>query len=398
MTSLTCVIDGDTANPVPGATLTLAAGDDAVCTFVNDDLPPAVSFNKTVVGEVQQADGSWKVQYLLTVFNPSRHSSQVYTLNDSLKFGGGIVVKSATVEGKRGAHDPDDQPDMERHQYCRAADRPEDHSVQGHRPYLVTVTATVPGKTTVTARDCTVQTGEKGTGFLNSAMLTSLSATKTATACATPVSPTLTKTVASVTAGPTSGTFVVAYDVTVANPSPKVGLVYSLGDAPAFPGGVTISEPKASVVRSNLDGSAAGSSVVISSWASNGVLVKQQALPGGKKDTYRVSVLATVPSDLPASVLACSGSTPQHGFFNVGIAASGGDILVAHACAPIVVPVPPTVPTTTDHTGHDHHHHAGTPEHRRECGRHVTACADPAGRRRTAPGTWSQAAAGHPLI
>ena len=109
--------------------------------------------------------------------------------------------------------------------------------------------------------------------------------------------PTVTKTVASVTPGTAKGTFVVAYDVTVSNPSTTTEVSYDLTDAPAFPAQVTISEPKASVVRSNLDGSGAGASTAIEGWVSGGPLATGKALPAGKKDTYRVSVLATVPRE-----------------------------------------------------------------------------------------------------
>ena len=65
------------------------------------------------------------------------------------------------------------------------------------------------------------------------------------------------------TPGTAQGTFVVAYDVTVSNPSTTTGVSYDLTDTPAFPAQVTISEPTASVVRSNLDGSGAGASTAI---------------------------------------------------------------------------------------------------------------------------------------
>jgi len=137
-----------------------------------------------------------------------------------------------------------------------------------------------------------------------------------------------------------------AYDLTVTNPSTTTGLVYNLADAPAFPAGVTITEPTASVVRSNVDGSSAGSPVVITGWNPDKALVEQKLLPAGSKDTYRITMLAAVPEDLSTSVLACSGEVPQHGYFNVGVAVSGDDTLSAHACGPIVPPSTPVVPTT----------------------------------------------------
>ena len=110
----------------------------------------------------------------------------------------------------------------------------------------MTVNATVTAATDT--RDCaTAATGAKtGTGFLNTADLTSFARTEhaEAAACAEPVSPTLDKTFVSavqhLTAGIWDGTWDVTYTVAVANPSATTDLIYSLTDTPGFPAAVTI--------------------------------------------------------------------------------------------------------------------------------------------------------------
>jgi LPXTG-motif cell wall-anchored protein len=138
----------------------------------------------------------------------------------------------------------------------------------------------------------------------------------------------------------------VAYDVTVSNPSTTTEASYDLTDTPAFPTQVTISDPTAVVVRSNLDGTESQAPTAIAGWFSGGPLGTGQALPAGKKDTYRVSVLATVPPSVPTTVLECSGSTSELGFFNAARMTIGQDVYDVDACAPIPPPEPPATATT----------------------------------------------------
>ena len=317
---------------------------------------PNPTVTKTVVGvPVQSADGAWTVTYDVVAANPDATLGTLYDLTDTLAFGAGITVTSATVTGPAGVTvNPgwngasDTSVIVGRFLAAGASET-----------YRVVVTATVASDATRTCDtggfrnnshvDLVVPTPPgppPGLRTASWAFLAAAAATQDATACAEPVSPTVTKTVASVTPGTAQGTFVVAYDVTVSNPSTTTGVSYDLTDTPAFPAQVTISQPTASVVRSNLDGSGAGASTAIDGWVSGGPLATGTALPAGMKDTYRVSVLVTVPAGIPTTVLECSGSTSEHGFFNAARMTSGEDVYDVNACAPIPPPAPPTTPTT----------------------------------------------------
>jgi hypothetical protein len=223
-------------------------------------------------------------------------------------------------------------------------------AAHGQESGRVTVVAGVAATASATDRDCTLDQGENGTGFLNTATLTAGSSTSTSQACAAPASATITKKVVSVTSV-SNGVSQVAYDVVGTNPSTTTGLVYNLTDNLGFPDGVTVSDQHASWVHSALDGSGATASTVVDGWTGSGdgaVLATARSLPAASMDTYRVVGTATVPTTVPGELLACSDSAGAgHGLFNEGAVTSGDDTLTATACADI----PPTIivlPTSSE--------------------------------------------------
>ena len=317
----------------------------------------AVNIAKTVSSVTQNADGTWTVAYDLAVTNPSVDQSSRYNLSDAIAFGAGITVKSATVTGPQGAAIDPAWSGVAPHTSIVSGRIIAPHT-QEH--YTVTVVAAVGTTATTTDRDCTLQSGETGTGFLNTANLTAGGHTSSSQACASPVSPTITKKVASVT-DLGNGASLVAYDVVVTNPSTTTGLVYNLADTLGFPADVAVSDQHASWVHSALDGSAAGARQVIDGWTGAGdtaVLATGRALPAATMDTYRVEVTATVPFTVGSDQLVCSPAGAGHGFFNTGAVTSGNDTRTATACADIPptiqvlpssssIPPPPTVAPTS---------------------------------------------------
>jgi hypothetical protein len=300
---------------------------------------PSVNVAKTVSSVTQNADGTWTVVYDLVATNPSVDRSGRYDLDDALAFGAGITVESATVTGPADVTVDASWTGMAPNTRVVSGRIIAAHSQESYR---VTVVAGVATTASATDRDCTLDQGESGTGFLNTATLTAGSSTSTSRACAAPVGPTITKKVMSVTAV-SNGVSRVAYDVVVSNPSATTGLVYSLVDELGFPDGVAVSDQQASWVHSALDGSGATASTVVDGWTGSGdgaVLATARSLVAGSMDTYRVVVTATVPISVPADVLTCSGADGAgHGFFNQGAVTSGEDTLTASACADI----PPTI-------------------------------------------------------
>jgi hypothetical protein len=319
---------------------------------------PSVNVAKTVSSVTQNADGTWTVVYDLAVTNPSVDQSSRYNLDDAVDFGAGITVKSADVTGPKDATIDSSWTGVDPNTRI-VSDRIIAAHTQEH--YTVTVVASVGSTASGSDRDCTVTTGETGTGFLNTATLVAGGNTSTSQACAEPVSPTITKKVASVTSVG-NGVSTVAYDVVVSNPSKTTGLVYNLADTLGFPDGVTVSGQQVSWVHSALDGSGATASQTIDGWTGSGdgaVLATARSLGADSMDTYHVVVTATVPISVPEDQLTCtSPESAGHGFYNLGSVTSGGDTLTASACADIPPtiqvlptssqePTPPTTPTIT---------------------------------------------------
>ncbi len=154
------------------ATLNYAgtAVDDSACQPVAD---PNLSVAKTVTGTVLNGDGTSTVTYDVVVTNVGDGPGR-YTLTDQLRFGAGIAVDSATATATSTAMGDtpvvsstwDGVTDL-----TLVADQP----IRGHatHTYTVVVTANTEDVASTTAADCSLDTGETGTGLRNDATLTS---------------------------------------------------------------------------------------------------------------------------------------------------------------------------------------------------------------------------------
>ena len=264
-------------------------------------IPPAPlpAIAKTLTGvPVQQADGSWTIVYALTVTNPSPTLATVYSLTDTLQYGPGIVINSSAVTSTLPV-----SPTWDGLTDIVVFAGPRIIAPDTTDTYTVTVNATVPTTVTTEQRDCVIQTGETGTGFLNTADLTSFARTEHAEACGSPVSPTLDKTFVSavqhLTAGIWDGTWDVTYTVAVANPSATTDLIYSLTDTPGFPAAVTING--GTVVGSDGTDPITVLNPTVPGSGTFGI-VTDRPLPAGGTDTYTIVLNATVPGGLGSRV------------------------------------------------------------------------------------------------
>jgi len=151
-----------------------------LCTFTNAKRGPVV-LDKVVKDDsvVDHGDGTWSIEYLLTATSSS-HIEELYDLSDELKYGGNITVLTSEVvsldgitvnEGWNGLDDLVVATDVA-------------IPALGMHEYLVTVTVRVGSSITSAQADCTLGSGETGTGLLNTAELTSWSGTDDAEACA----------------------------------------------------------------------------------------------------------------------------------------------------------------------------------------------------------------------
>ncbi|WP_458112135.1 DUF11 domain-containing protein [Arthrobacter sp. R1-13] len=154
--------------------------------------PAAVSITKAVVGTpAANADGTTTINYDITVTNAGPGNAE-YDLDDSLHFGAGITVKSATATNTSPGNIATNTGWNGISTSLIAENVVSEGSSDGTpvtHVYRVTVIATVPPELSTPASDCTMDAGESGTGFLNTATLTSDRGNGAADACADALPP-----------------------------------------------------------------------------------------------------------------------------------------------------------------------------------------------------------------
>ncbi len=151
-----------------------------LCTFTNAKRGPVVLDKVVEDGSVvDHGDGTWSIEYLLTATSSS-NIEELYDLSDELKYGGNITVLSSEVVSLDGV--------TVNGGWNGLADQVVATDVAipalGTHEYLVSVTVRVGTAITSAQADCTLGSGETGTGLLNTAQLTSWSGTDDAEACA----------------------------------------------------------------------------------------------------------------------------------------------------------------------------------------------------------------------
>ena len=197
---------------------------------------PRTEFDKDLVSATSNGDGTFTLQYDLTVSRTG--DGAPYTLTDSLRYGTGITVEVVGVFGTEplglpfnpafnGVGDP-----------VVAADVPISDG-ETHM-YHVTVVADVDaGAVTFESSDCDLTTGETGTGFTNVAATSTNGSTITDEACVELPAITTDK---DLTSGPTpvgAGRYELVYSVTATNAGAAAG-TYDLADALTYGEGTTI--------------------------------------------------------------------------------------------------------------------------------------------------------------
>ncbi|TXK15967.1 DUF11 domain-containing protein [Microbacterium wangchenii] len=211
------------------------------CIPVDERVYPSVA--KTVTSTEQDPEtGLWTILYDLEVTLPPvgednpKGLSAAYDLTDTLDFGDGIDIRSASWSGQSSG----------------------DFTFSPDPAVLASGTAIGPGVThTYTVRVVAAVTAaavEGGTtaclpdgagGFLNTAQLTSASVETDVRACAEPVFPEIEKTaVGDAVLDPDTGLWTVVYDIAVRYPAstadPLPTLAYVLTDVPDLPDGVEL--------------------------------------------------------------------------------------------------------------------------------------------------------------
>ena len=321
-----CTVDGSPleATDVGPLGFSVTVGLNQIVSCVVQNQPIAnITHEKTVTSIEQEADGTWTVVYDVTVTNSAPGSTGTYDLADTLDYGDGLDVLSASATGPDGAIPgwPD-------------GDVLADDVVIGDTPhvYTITVNASVAeGVIGTPAAECDVPPTEGGSGFLNRALLTVAGTTTEKDACAEPVQPTLQKQFVSATRL-LDDSWDVTFNLVVANEH-DIDLAYSLRETPGFPVGA--------VFNSFSVTPAAGTPAPATTGGSNPlpffVVQTDQTIAAGATHTYTVVMNASVniPPAQRDERLCTLTETPGRGFFNAAVLTAGNDRITRFACGEI---------------------------------------------------------------
>lgn len=254
------------------------------------DLPdvPVPGLTKTVLSQEQQADGTWLLLYRIVVANPSGTAASEYTLDDALALGAGMTVVSdptivahplgVTVE-----------PDWNGDDATTVA---EDILLPAAGSHTYTVRAVIDAgavRGSDAAGDCTLDSGETGTGFLNTATIDTGAATADAEVCAQASDPAVTKELNGEPVQQADGSWLLSYTMTVSNPS-AVPLSYGLVDELDFPAGTVVTVESAA--------GRAGSPAVEPDWdgeAQTQLVADGTPLPPNAIHVFDVTLSAVLP-------------------------------------------------------------------------------------------------------
>ncbi|MBL3683373.1 VWA domain-containing protein [Leucobacter aridicollis] len=297
------------------------------------EIPSATAkVTKSVTSKTQLADGTWQIVYAVTATNPLGPIAAIYSLTDTLNFGGDIEVTSAQWTGPAATTgtftDGTATLATNRTLAAGATDN-----------FTVTAVATID-PAAWTAEQSTLECEAEGGagGFLNTATIAVAGATSDASACAEPDLPTITKTAVGAEQDATDPElWHVSYTLTV-TPGTSDSF-YSLTDTPAFAGGVTLGDGTAQ--RTDTD--PVGAEIAITSGAkftSDPVAIGDADEP----HTWLVSWEARL-GDVAADDAACG--EPGSGFFNAAALVQGDDVVgESDACIPVPQPAQPTITKT----------------------------------------------------
>ncbi len=299
----------------------------------NTPTAPQLVIDKSDGTAMQLADGTWQVDYVVTVTNPTAYATQ-YTLTDTPDPGAGWeVVSQGWVGG--------------------APAVPQSIAAATGDP-LVPVVHTYTYRVIFDIDDefvgelslvCTTGGATGGGGaFHNRASITFPGGTDSDDGCAEPAAPTVTKTEGAAVFNAVSGEWELSYTITVTNSS-GMQLAYELSDTPqAFPSGVNPATSWAVSAPASLNGgtfTAAGST-----WNGDpNTLVGTGTLPAGASHVFTVTAGVTLTGSASAPALLCSDTPGGSGFWNTATVTNGVGESSDSDCAEIV---PPTVRVVKD--------------------------------------------------
>lgn len=308
---------------------------------------PDVTIAKTVTKTEQLATGLWRITYDVVVTNTSTDQAAVYTLKDTLHFGGDIDVDTASW-----AHSSGSPEGVFTATAPQTATMVTDRVLapSGSETFKVTVDAVVNtdawDKETGTVT-CEPRGSLEAGGFLNVATVTASGTPKTADDCSTPELPTITKTAKSAAQDPSDpDSWLVSYELTVK--AGKFDTFYTLKDVPGFASGITLGGGTAQ--RTDI---AAQPVLPITSGAT--FPAAPVAISANGTHTWTVIWKATITSEVPGNAQQCGERpTSGKGFYNEAELLQGGKVVDNDDdCIPVLSQVYPTVTKTVKSTVQD---------------------------------------------
>lgn len=301
---------------------------------------PDVTIDKTVTGTKQLVDGTWEITYDVVVTNSSTTLAAIYSLADTLQFGGDITVDDASWTGPTsGDFAADGTAQL-------ATDRVLAPSAGGGGVDTYTVTAHATIDVDAWSGDtlaCTDETPPTAGGFLNVATVTVNGVPIPADDCSEPALPEIVKEGVSATQDAVDpAKWTVTYNVTVT--SGGFDTFYSLSDTPAFAAGITLgagTAQRTDILNQPLLPITSGTE-----------FVTDAALLADETHVYRVSWVVEVTDAFNEDDAACTNE-PGSGFFNTATLLVGDIPTDGTACIPVADRVYPTISKTVTGTDQD---------------------------------------------
>ena len=319
------------ASGQPGGTCTSGKDADGIsCATVQSIFAPLIG--KRITSFSQNDNGTWTIVYAIDVTNPSPIGTSTYNLTDTLRFGTGIQVisASATVPAGVTAASP---------AWSGSGPIANGATIAGGAQQTYTVSVIADAHQIAGTAQAVCVAGAAG-GCANQATIKLAGIADTsAQACASPVAPTITKTVgAAVQQG--DGSWNVVYTVTVRNTNAApADLAYTVQDALDFPAGTSVNSVQVSGPGANASFNGAGNQSLLTG------VGRIPAPTGAQTSTTRVYTV-TVNVEAPVGAVSAADllCTPSGGYANEAElhAGTGGTVLgTATACADITVaPLP----------------------------------------------------------
>jgi LPXTG-motif cell wall-anchored protein/uncharacterized repeat protein (TIGR01451 family) len=333
-----CTLGGTEAGTGLFNTATMTVNDEAADADTCTPFPePDTTFDKSLVSATPNGDGTYTITYTLTV---GRTGVGVpYTLTDELRYGAGTTVNSAAITGTTPGGLPVNSGWNGAGNDVVAADVPIGDG--DLHVYDVTVNASIDeAAVPAGASDCALGAGETGTGFSNTATLTSGDVVLDDDGCAAFPVIELTKDLVSGPSDLGDGRHAVAYTITVTNRGAAEG-VYDLTDTLTYGGNIEI-------VGASIANTTPGEIITSSSWDGrvNTAVVSGERLAAGATHVYAVAVTVTIGSDLAAAQADCTLAPGENGtgLLNTAVVRSNGEDAADDACGTVPPPPPPTPP------------------------------------------------------